>query len=171
MQAAFDIAPRNRAFERYLVSMLRESGQNAEAEDVLRQHLEVYPDDDAAKVELARTMRAEGRTEEAIAAMQEVVAQSPENLNAQLEPRGESQDRGAGGRGDGGFPARCRGASRFRSCAACSRRYRAFLRQLCGVSETASRGGAARLRERVLSVRAGAGVREPGQDSRIACRV
>jgi superkiller protein 3 len=97
MQSAFDIAPRNRAFERYLVSMLRKSGQNAEAEEVLRQHLEVYPDDDAAKVELARTMRAEGRTEEAIAAMEAVVAQSPDNLDARLE-LGESLK--TGGRSD-----------------------------------------------------------------------
>jgi tetratricopeptide (TPR) repeat protein len=85
MGTAFELAPGNPGFGRYLVTMLMQNEDFPGAEDVVRSYLDVQPDDEMARVELMRLMRRQGGLEAAIAEGEKLIADAPENLDAVLE--------------------------------------------------------------------------------------
>jgi Flp pilus assembly protein TadD len=85
MEDAFELAPANPGFGRYLVTMLMQIEDFPRAEAVVRRYLDARPDDTSARVELVRLMRRQGGLEEAIVEGEQLVEAAPEDLDAVLE--------------------------------------------------------------------------------------
>jgi Flp pilus assembly protein TadD len=85
MEDAFDLAPGNPGFGRYLVAMLMQIEDFPRAEDVVRRYLDAKPDDASARVELVRLMRRQGGLEQAVNEGEQLVEVAPENFDAVLE--------------------------------------------------------------------------------------
>ncbi len=85
MGKAFDLAPGNPGFGRYMVGMLMQQDDFTAAEEVVRRYLEVTPEDDNARLELVRLMRRQGGIEEAAAEAERLVEAAPDNFDAVLE--------------------------------------------------------------------------------------
>jgi Flp pilus assembly protein TadD len=82
MEALYAAHPDDAGIAASYSGVLRDAGEYDKEEEVINAALIKHPDDNALRAELALTYYAEGRSEAAVAVMQKVLDQDPDNANA-----------------------------------------------------------------------------------------
>ena len=82
LRHAHDLDPSNSDNLRLLAMATLESGKSADAAGLLATYLKGHPEDDAARLSLARAQRHQGHAEEALRSVEQILSSRPDNLGA-----------------------------------------------------------------------------------------